>query len=99
MSFCGAGVVLPVPRTLASLMNLSFDGVPAARKATRESGRLISIRSCGGCGATPAPMADVVEDSAGSESEEEDELEKESRKLTNDSYARTYVAGDVPEGD
>ena len=44
-------------------------------------------------------MADV-EDSAGSESEEEDELEKNgSRKLTNDSRTCMYVVGNSPEED
>ena len=37
-------------------------------------------------------MADVVEDSAGSESESEDELEKGSRKLTNDLYVRARTS-------
>ena len=74
----------PAPRALASLMNLSFDGAPAARKATRESGRLINIRSGGGCGATPTPMADVKD--LADLGSEEDESERENRKLLNDSY-------------
>ena len=63
---------------------LSFDSVAAARKATRESGRLKSSDSGRGCGATPASMADVKD--LADLGSEEDEWGEGNRRLLNDSY-------------
>ena len=85
---------LPAPMALATLGELIVRNRACSTQGDeRELSRLSGREGRGGgCGVTHGGSMADVEDSAGSESEEEDELEKKgSRKLTNDSLVRACI--------